>query len=137
MTNPVQGLSIGSTVLGVDNIARASAFWMTALDYVLREEPDDTWAVLVPRRGRDAAGARVERKRPSRTTRATTSTSTQPIPPGRSSDWSGLGARRFEDWDGYRADSDFTVLEDTSATAFCVIDKSGVLPTGPSDAHAE
>ncbi|HEX4356371.1 MAG TPA: VOC family protein [Pseudonocardia sp.] len=49
----------------------------------------------------------------------------------------GLGARRVEDWDGYRGDSDFTVLEDTERNRFCVIDKSGVLPTGPSDTHAE
>jgi hypothetical protein len=35
-----------------------------------------------------------------------------------------LGAKRV-DWDGYRPDSDFVVLEDTEGNRFCVIDTAG------------
>lgn len=44
-------LRIGSVVMGVGDVARASAFWMRALDYVPREEPEDDWVVLVPAAG--------------------------------------------------------------------------------------
>lgn len=37
----------------------------------------------------------------------------------------GLGAKRVDDWHGYRDDSDFIVLEDTEGNRFCVIDTSG------------
>ncbi|HEX5349696.1 MAG TPA: VOC family protein [Pseudonocardiaceae bacterium] len=37
----------------------------------------------------------------------------------------GLGAKRVDDWDGYRDDSDFVVLEDTEGNRFCVIETSG------------
>jgi hypothetical protein len=30
-----------------------------------------------------------------------------------------------EDWDGYREDSEFVVLEDTEGNRFCVVDTSG------------
>jgi len=48
MGNQARPLTIGSTVLGVGDMARAREFWAAALGYVLRDEPDDTWAVLVP-----------------------------------------------------------------------------------------
>ena len=41
-------LTIGSTVLGVQDVPRAVAFWTAAPGYVPREDPDETWAVLVP-----------------------------------------------------------------------------------------
>ena len=41
-------LAIGTTVLGVEDVARASRFWEAALGYVPRELGDDTWVVLVP-----------------------------------------------------------------------------------------
>lgn len=43
--------TIGSTVLGVNDIARATAFWRAALGYVPREPGDDTWVILVPSAG--------------------------------------------------------------------------------------
>lgn len=44
-------LRIGSVVWGVRDLPRAIQFWSAALDYRLRNEPDDDWAVLVPREG--------------------------------------------------------------------------------------
>ena len=44
-------LTFGSVVIGVDELPRASAFWQQALGYRPREEPDDSWAILVPRDG--------------------------------------------------------------------------------------
>ncbi len=44
-------LTFGSVVIGVDDLARASAFWQAALGYLPREEPDETWAILVPSDG--------------------------------------------------------------------------------------
>jgi hypothetical protein len=118
-------LTIGSTVVGVDDMARARVFWMAALDYVPRHEPDDTWVILVPREG---AGARLAL--------ALSETPVQDHPrlhldlyaPDQAAEVErliGLGATRVEDWDGYREDSDFVVMEDTEGNRFCVVDTSG------------
>ncbi|MDB5067001.1 MAG: glyoxalase [Chloroflexi bacterium] len=118
-------LTIGSTVVGVDDMARAKAFWMAALDYAPRHEPDDTWVILVPREG---AGAQLAL--------ALSETPVQDHPrlhldlyaPDQAAEVErliGLGATRVEDWDGYREDSDFVVLEDTEGNRFCVVDTSG------------
>jgi predicted enzyme related to lactoylglutathione lyase len=118
-------LTIGSTVVGVDDMARAKAFWMAALDYVPRQEPDDTWVILVPREG---AGAQLAL--------ALSETPVQDHPrlhldlyaPDQAAEVErliGLGATRVEDWDGYDEDSDFVVLEDTEGNRFCVVDTSG------------
>lgn len=57
MGKPGKPLAIGSTVLGVADVARARDFWTAALGYVPRDaEPDDTWTVLVPPDGADWAG---------------------------------------------------------------------------------
>jgi predicted enzyme related to lactoylglutathione lyase len=118
-------LTIGSTVVGVGDVARAAAFWMAALDYVPRDEPDDTWVILVPREG---AGAQLAL--------ALSETPVQDHPrlhldlyaPDQAAEVErliGLGATRVEDWDGYREDSDFVVMEDTEGNRFCVVDTSG------------
>ena len=44
-------LTIGSTVLGVNDVARATAFWHAALGYVPQEPGDETWVILVPESG--------------------------------------------------------------------------------------
>ncbi|MEA2615131.1 MAG: hypothetical protein QOE72_914 [Chloroflexota bacterium] len=118
-------LTIGSTVVGVGDVARAAAFWMSALDYVPRDEPDDTWVILVPREG---AGAQLAL--------ALSETPVQDHPrlhldlyaPDQAAEVErliGLGATRVDDWDGYREDSDFVVMEDTEGNRFCVVDTSG------------
>lgn len=125
MDDSTKPLTIGSTVLGVDDVARAQSFWTAALDYVPRDEPDDTWAILVPREG---TGAQIAL--------ALSVTPVQDHPrhhldlyaPDQAAEVErliGLGAKRVDDWDGYRDDSDFIVLEDTEGNRFCVIDTSG------------
>jgi catechol-2,3-dioxygenase len=42
---------IGSIVLRVDDLRREAEFWAAALDYVAREEPDDSSQMLMPRDG--------------------------------------------------------------------------------------
>jgi catechol 2,3-dioxygenase-like lactoylglutathione lyase family enzyme len=42
----VSGLSIGSVVIRVDDLAGQLAFWSAALGYVPRDEPSDDWVVL-------------------------------------------------------------------------------------------
>lgn len=44
-------LRIGSIVWGVKDLPRAIAFWTAALNYQLRNEPDEDWAVLIPKEG--------------------------------------------------------------------------------------
>ena len=109
-------LTFGSVVIGVDELPRASEFWQQALGYRPREEPDDSWAILVPRDGTpgpqlalmlspsdarhqprihvdlyaDDAAAEVERL-------------------------TGLGASEME------SDGAVAVLEDTEGNRFCVI----------------
>jgi predicted enzyme related to lactoylglutathione lyase len=118
-------LRIGSTVLGVADMARAQAFWMAALGYVPRDEPEDTWAVLIAPDGEAPQLAL-----------ALSETPAQPHPrvhldlyaadqAAEVRRLAGLGARIVADWDGYGEDADFIVLEDTEGNRFCVIDKSG------------
>lgn len=121
-------LRVGTTVLGVDDLRRAIAFWMQALDYVLRREPDDeTFAILDPPDGTGAALALMLSETP-----------VQDHPrihldlyAGDSGDQAaeverlvGLGAQRVE-WDGYEPGDDFVVLADTEGNRFCVIDTGG------------
>src|SRR5580700_733160 len=62
MGKPGKPLTIGSTVLGVADVARARGFWTAALGYLPRDAepgdaaPDNTWTVLVPA---DGAGAQL------------------------------------------------------------------------------
>lgn len=115
-------LSIGTTVLGVDDVARATTFWSAALGYVPREPGDDTWIVLVPPDG--APGPRLAL--------GLSDTAVQDHPRVHLdlyADDQGaeidrlitLGADRV-DWDEYPADPDFVVLADTEGNRFCVID---------------
>lgn len=45
------GLRVGSIVIRVDDLHTQMAFWMAALDYVPREEPEEGWVVLRPAHG--------------------------------------------------------------------------------------
>ncbi|MFC7303834.1 VOC family protein [Streptomyces monticola] len=117
-------LTIGSIVLGVTDVARATAFWTRALGYVPREEPEDDWVVLVPAAG---SGPRLSLGH--------SETPVQPHPrvhldlyAGDAADQAAeverlvsLGARRV-DWDRYPPDADFVVLADPDGNRFCVID---------------
>ena len=109
-------LTFGSVVIGVEELPRASAFWQAALGYRPREEPDETWAVLVPHDG--AAGPQIALMLSSSDTRA------QPRihvdlyaddPVAEVERLAGLGASRHD------VDGAVHVLEDTEGNRFCVI----------------
>jgi len=117
-------LTIGSTVLGVDDVARAKRFWCAALGYAVRKEPDDTWAILVPERGSGPQLALMLSETPVQEhprIHLDLYASDQAAEVER---LVGLGARRV-DWDGYEPGADFVVLADPDGNRFCVVDASG------------
>jgi len=118
-------LRIGTVVMNVGSVARASAFWRAALGYVPRMgTPEDTdFVVLVPQTG---AGTHLALNQ---------SDSPPPEIPhvhldlyaGDADDQAaevgrliGLGASRV-DWPFYAADADYIVLADPDGNRFCVI----------------
>jgi hypothetical protein len=120
-------LSIGTVVVGVDDVRRAARFWQQALGYVPRDEVEDDWAVLIPK---DAGlGTRLALQ--------LSETPVQERPrvhldlyAGNAADQAAeverlvsLGAERV-DWELYPDDPDFIVLADTEGNRFCVIDTS-------------
>lgn len=122
-TNDGGVLSIGTVVLGVGDVARALRFWTAALGYVPRDEPEDTWVVLVPEEG-PGVGLSL----------ATSESPVQEHPRVHLDLYAAdqeaevarllaLGAERVA-WDLYPADADFVVLADPDGNRFCVIAKS-------------
>jgi catechol 2,3-dioxygenase-like lactoylglutathione lyase family enzyme len=107
-------VKIGSVVLSVRDVQRASTFWRAALGYVQGRGND---AMLVPENGEGpfllldaedrthldlwAADGREQQAEVDRLV--------------------SLGARRLEDW-VYPDNADFVVLADTEGNLFCVID---------------
>lgn len=112
-------LSIGSVVWGVLDLGRATAFWMAALDYLPREQPDEDWVVLIPRGG---SGVQLALKRvtsPSaRRHHLDLYAEDQAAEVARLLT---LGATRA-DW-RYEPDADYLVLADPDGNNFCVIQK--------------
>ena len=113
-------LTLGSTVLGVNDVARATAFWHAALGYVPREPGDETWIILVPASGQGAQLALM-----------LSETSAQDHPRIHLDLYAdnqeaeverliSLGASRV-DWDLYPEDPDFVVLADPDGNRFCVV----------------
>ncbi|MCX4911321.1 VOC family protein [Streptomyces sp. NBC_00878] len=119
-------LRIGSVVLGVSDVRRATTFWTEALGYVPRDKVEDDWVVLVPARG---TGPQLALN--------LSETPVQEHPrvhldlyAGDAADQAAeverllsLGARTV-DWDLYPEDPDFVVLADPDGNRFCVIDTS-------------
>ena len=121
-------LRIGTTVMGVDDFARAVTFWTAALDYVPRDPigEDDDFVVLVPANG-DGPHLALDTSR----------SPVQDVPrvhldlyAGDAADQAAeverlvdLGATRV-DWPLYPPNPDFVVLADTEGNRFCVIDTS-------------
>jgi catechol 2,3-dioxygenase-like lactoylglutathione lyase family enzyme len=119
-------LSVGTIVMGVDDLQRAVAFWTQALDYVPKREikADDDFAILVPPTGHGAHLALDVSETP-----------VQQYPrvhldlyAGDAADQAAeverllsLGATRV-DWDRYPENPDFVVLADPEGNRFCVID---------------
>ncbi|MER5780823.1 VOC family protein [Streptomyces mobaraensis] len=121
-------VSIGSLVLGVDDMERAAGFWSRALGYVPRDGAvDASFTVLVPATG--GAGVQLALMR--------SETAAERYPRVHLDLYAadaaeqaaeverlvGLGAERVE-WDRYPEDPDFVVLADPEGNRFCVIDTS-------------
>jgi len=121
-------LSIGTVVMGVEDIRRAVAFWTQALDYVPKREivPGDDFVILVPAAG-PAPHLALD----------VSETPTQAYPrvhldlyAGDAADQAAEVARLISlgasavDWDRYPDDPDFIVLSDPEGNRFCVIDTS-------------
>ena len=118
-------LSIGTVVVGVNDVGRAARFWQQALGYAPRDELEDDWAVLIPSGGGPGTHLALQLNE----------TPVQERPrihldlyAGDAADQAAeverlisLGAERV-DWDLYPDDPDFIVLADTEGNRFCVID---------------
>ena len=119
-------LSVGTVVVGVEDLHRAVAFWTEALGYVPKRpiKIEDDFAILVPAAGHGAHLALDVSETP-----------VQQYPrvhldlyAGDAADQAAeverlvaLGATRV-DWDRYPEHPDFVVLADPEGNRFCVID---------------
>jgi predicted enzyme related to lactoylglutathione lyase len=117
-------LVVGSIVIRVKNLPRQIEFWSRVLDYVPRDDDDDTFALLRPR---DGTGPNVS---------LDTMRSELQIPPRIHLDLyaedqaaevkrlKSLGATEI-DWPKKAADADFVIMADPEGNRFCVIDSAG------------
>lgn len=117
-------LSIGSTVLGVNDVARATTFWNAALGYVPREPGDDTWVILVPASGQGAQLALMLSETPVQEHPRIHLDLYADNQAAEVERLLGIGAQHV-DWDLYPDDPDFVVLADPDGNRFCVVDASG------------
>jgi catechol 2,3-dioxygenase-like lactoylglutathione lyase family enzyme len=126
-------LTLGSTVVGADDVARAVAFWCAALGYVRRDpEDDDDFVVLVPAAGNGPPRLSVMRSETPVRERPRLHLD---LYAGDEADRDAeverlvaLGARRVE-WSDYPPDADFVVLADTEGNRFCVIATARGIPS--------
>ncbi|HKU03945.1 MAG TPA: VOC family protein [Arthrobacter sp.] len=116
-------LTIGTIVLGVDDVAAATKFWNDALGYVPREAGDETWVTLVPASGPGAELSLMLSETPVQDHPRIHLDLYADDQSAEVERLVSLGARRV-DWDSYPEDPDFVVLEDPDGNLFCVIDKS-------------
>jgi catechol 2,3-dioxygenase-like lactoylglutathione lyase family enzyme len=121
-------LRIGTVVVGVGDVRRASKFWREALGYVPRDgelEPDDDNIVLVPADDQgtalnlDTSESPVQEHPRVHLDLYVDSAAEQAAEVDR---LVSLGAQRV-DWDLYPESPDFIVLADTEGNRFCVVDK--------------
>jgi hypothetical protein len=116
-------LTIGTTVIGVQDVARATAFWRAALGYVPRSPGDDTWIILDPPAGRGSA-ASIALDRSETPVQEHPRLHLDLYADDQAAEVErllALGATRV-DWDLYPENADFVVLADTEGNRFCVID---------------
>jgi catechol 2,3-dioxygenase-like lactoylglutathione lyase family enzyme len=116
-------LRVGSIVIRVADLARMTAFWSAALDYVPRNGPPDPADDFVLLKPRDGVGPNVSLDRVA---------SRYELPPRfhldlYSDDQAAevarlvaLGAREVH-WAKRPADADYVILEDPEGNRFCVI----------------
>ena len=116
-------LTIGTVVVGVSDVQRATAFWTEALGYVPRYQADDgTYAILMP--AHDAPGAHLALDRSETPVQEHPRVHLDLYARDRAAEVErllALGAQRV-DWDLYPDNPDFVVLADTEGNRFCVCD---------------
>jgi catechol 2,3-dioxygenase-like lactoylglutathione lyase family enzyme len=121
-------IRLGTVVLGVEDVARAVAFWSAALGYdpVRFEDSENDFTILVPP---SRVGTRVAVQRAETPAQehprvhldlVVDDTEEQRAEIAR---LIGLGATQVE-WDAYPDDPDFVVLADPDGNRFCVVDAS-------------
>ena len=120
-------LTVGSIVIGVSDVPRATRFWSEALGYVPRNEPEPDWVVLRPPDGPSGpSGPNISlgtsRTPPQDKPRVHLDLYTR-TPDAEIARLLDLGATRV-DWPDYPPGADFTVLADPDGNRFCVIDTS-------------
>jgi predicted enzyme related to lactoylglutathione lyase len=114
-------ISLGSTIIGVNDVKRATDFWRGALGWESTSEGDETWIIL---QSTDGTHERISLM--------LSETPVQDHPrihldlyaddqAAEVDRLKALGAQDV-DWDGYDDDADFVVLADTEGNRFCVID---------------
>lgn len=117
-------LTIGTIVLGVNDVARSTDFWHAALGYVPREPGDGTWVTLAPASGPGALLSLMLSETPVQDHPRIHLDLYAEDQAAEVERLVSLGARRV-DWDLCPDDPDFIVLEDPDGNRFCVIDRSG------------
>ena len=119
-----KGLRIGSIVVHVADVPRATAFWAPARDYVPRHEAEPDWVILQPREGEgpnlslDGVGADPPRFPDIHLDLYARDQSAEV------DRLIALGARRVEDWPYPDEPIDYVVLQDPDGNRFCVVDAS-------------
>jgi predicted enzyme related to lactoylglutathione lyase len=115
-------LTVGSVVFRVKNVARMQEFWTSAVDYVLRDDADDSFALLKPRNG---VGPNISLDRWHASLQVPPRIHLDLYAKDQSAEverLKALGATVVE-WDA-PADADFVVMADPEGNRFCVIDSS-------------
>jgi hypothetical protein len=129
-------LTLGTTVLGVDDFPRAKRFWMEALGYVPRDPGDDTFVVLVPP---DGAGPHLALDLSETPVQEHPRVHLDLYADDQAAEIErllGLGATDV-DWDLYPdRPHDFVVLADPEGNRFCVIDAHFTPPDGGDESSA-
>lgn len=119
-------LSIGTVVMGVDDLHRAATFWMEALGYVPKHplRPETDFTILIPKSGNgthlalDVSQSPLQAYPRMHLDLYAADAAEQAAEVDR---LISLGATRV-DWDRYPEDPDFVVLADPEGNRFCVID---------------
>jgi len=118
-------LSIGTVVMGVEDLRRAVGFWTKAVDYEPKRpiDADDDFTILVPRAGSgthlalDCSESPIQQHPRVHLDLYAGDAADQHAEVDRLVT---LGATRV-DWELYPEDPDFIVLADTEGNRFCVI----------------
>jgi catechol 2,3-dioxygenase-like lactoylglutathione lyase family enzyme len=113
---------VGSIVIRVDDLARQTAFWTAALDYVPGVSVDD-FVLLRPRTG---GGPNVSLDRVRSAVHLPPRTQLDLYSDDQAAEVErlvGLGASRVE-WRKRPPDADYVILEDPEGNRFCVVDAS-------------